>query len=252
VGRPAQFGAPTAIRPDRTPEATFAYAASGQRKGYWQRRSLFGDSRLAHAFENGLELGQVRRVVAPRRPHKTHASSNNGMGMGKISVQPQRMFAFDDTCAVRLVHASTRPNHTYGRAHGPGPRTRLGSASLRQPQGRHWISHKGICAFGHVCDRLPGSFDGPWCASIAGSIKSRLKPQSRESVRSSSAPARPAVAGDVRDQDRGKFAGSRHGTRPHAPCTIAQNPAGAAVERQWQLGSCPMPAACLVNFASAQ
>ena len=39
-----------------------------------------GDSGLAHAFENRLELGQIRRVVALRRP----GGSAAGDGVGRV------------------------------------------------------------------------------------------------------------------------------------------------------------------------
>src|SRR5271157_4561437 len=49
----------------------------GSRRG-GGRRSLFGDSGLAQALENGLELGQIRRVVAPRRPEGAGAGDGEG------------------------------------------------------------------------------------------------------------------------------------------------------------------------------
>ena len=50
----------------------------------------------------------------------------------------------------------------------------------------------------------------PRCASMAGSIRSLRSPRSRDSVRSSSVPGEPAVADDIRDQNRRDFPGSRH------------------------------------------
>ena len=43
-----------------------------------RRRSLLGNSRLAHAFENPLELGQVRQVVAHRGPGGAGAGDGEG------------------------------------------------------------------------------------------------------------------------------------------------------------------------------
>ena len=43
-----------------------------------ERRALFRDSGLAHAFENGLKLGQIRRVVAHRRPSGAGAGDGEG------------------------------------------------------------------------------------------------------------------------------------------------------------------------------
>src|SRR5208337_890654 len=49
----------------------------GSRRG-GGRRSLFGDSGLAQALENGLELGQIRRVVAPCSPGGAGAGDGEG------------------------------------------------------------------------------------------------------------------------------------------------------------------------------
>src|SRR5208283_4067932 len=49
----------------------------GSRRG-GGRRSLLGDPGLAHAFENGLELGQIRRVVAHPRPGGAGAGNGEG------------------------------------------------------------------------------------------------------------------------------------------------------------------------------
>ena len=50
------------------------------------QRSLFRDSGLPHAFENGLKLGQVCRVVAPCRPEGAGARD----GEGRIERQARR------------------------------------------------------------------------------------------------------------------------------------------------------------------
>jgi hypothetical protein len=39
---------------------------------------LFGDSGLPQAFDNGLKLGQIRRVVAHRRPDGAEAGDGEG------------------------------------------------------------------------------------------------------------------------------------------------------------------------------
>ena len=44
---------------------------------------MFGDSRLAQAFENGLKLGQIRRIVAPRRPE----GAGVGDGEGRVECE---------------------------------------------------------------------------------------------------------------------------------------------------------------------
>jgi hypothetical protein len=44
------------------------------------RRLLFGDYGLTHAFENRLKLGQICRVVAPRRP----GGADAGDGVGRV------------------------------------------------------------------------------------------------------------------------------------------------------------------------
>src|SRR5271165_5001541 len=49
----------------------------GSRRG-GGRRSLFGDSGLAHAFENGLKLGQIGRVIAHSRPKGAGAGDGEG------------------------------------------------------------------------------------------------------------------------------------------------------------------------------
>ena len=43
-----------------------------------RRRSSLRDAGLAHPFENGLNLGQIRRVVAPRRPGVAYAGDEVG------------------------------------------------------------------------------------------------------------------------------------------------------------------------------
>ena len=50
------------------------------------RRSLFGDAGLAHAVENGLEPGQVGRVVAPRRPGGAEAGDGEGRVEGEAGL----------------------------------------------------------------------------------------------------------------------------------------------------------------------
>src|SRR5271163_39289 len=45
------------------------------------RTTLLGDPGLAHAFENGLELGQIRRVVARSGPEGTDAGDSEGPGL---------------------------------------------------------------------------------------------------------------------------------------------------------------------------
>ena len=60
------------------------------------RRSLFGDPGLAQAFENGLKLGQIRRVVAHRRP--------GGAGAGDGEGRVERETGLD--CGMRLVKST--------------------------------------------------------------------------------------------------------------------------------------------------
>ena len=55
-----------------------------------------GSSGLAHAFENGLKLGQICRVVAPRRP----GGADAGDGVGRV----ERETGLD--CGMRLVKAT--------------------------------------------------------------------------------------------------------------------------------------------------
>ena len=42
------------------------------------RRSLFGHAGLAQALENGVRLGQIRRVVAHPRPGRAGAGDGEG------------------------------------------------------------------------------------------------------------------------------------------------------------------------------
>ena len=62
------------------------------------------------------------------------SNSDVGMGVGKISIQRQRMFTFGDALCRALGHIFRQTPSTYGRAHGPGPTTRLWSISLRPPR----------------------------------------------------------------------------------------------------------------------
>ena len=51
--------------------------------------------------------------------------SDSGMGVGKISIQRQRMFTFGDALRRALGEYLDMLPTTYGRAHGPGPTTGL-------------------------------------------------------------------------------------------------------------------------------
>ena len=66
------------------------------------------------------------------------AKSDKGMGAGKISIQRQRMFTFGDALCRALGEYLDKSQATDGRAHGPGPRTRLWSTLLRPPQRPPW------------------------------------------------------------------------------------------------------------------
>src|SRR5271157_575731 len=60
-----------------------AWMEAGERVSGWRgkdggRRSLLGDSGLAQAIENGLELGQICRVAAPVRPGGAGAGDREG------------------------------------------------------------------------------------------------------------------------------------------------------------------------------
>ena len=57
---------------------------------------MFGDSGLAQAFENGLKLGQVRRVVAHRRP----GGAGAGDGVGRVERET------GPDCGTRLVKST--------------------------------------------------------------------------------------------------------------------------------------------------
>jgi hypothetical protein len=60
---------------------------SGEDRGEaGERRSLFGDSGLAQAYENGLELGEIGRVVAHRRPGGAKASNGEGRNEGETDL----------------------------------------------------------------------------------------------------------------------------------------------------------------------
>ena len=59
------------------------------------------------------------------------AKPDSGMGVGEISIQRQRMFTFGDALRGALGVYVDISQASYGRAHGPGPRTRLWSTSLR-------------------------------------------------------------------------------------------------------------------------
>src|SRR5580704_14680284 len=52
---------------------------------FW-RRSLFRHSGLAHAFENRLELGEIRRVVAHRRPGGAEAGDGESRNEGETGL----------------------------------------------------------------------------------------------------------------------------------------------------------------------
>ena len=56
-------------------------------------RSLLGDAGFAQAFEERLKLGQIRRVVAHRRPERA--------GAGDVEVRVE--YAADPDCGTRLV-----------------------------------------------------------------------------------------------------------------------------------------------------
>src|SRR5271166_6159210 len=64
----------------------------GSRRG-GGRRSLLGQPGLAHAFEYGLKLGEIRRVVGNRRPE--------GAGAGDREVRVEREAGLDS--GMRLV-----------------------------------------------------------------------------------------------------------------------------------------------------
>ena len=57
---------------------------------------MFGDSGFAHAVENGLKLGQIRRVVALCRPGGSAAG--NGVGGIECETGPD--------CGTRFVKAA--------------------------------------------------------------------------------------------------------------------------------------------------
>ena len=83
------------------------------------RRLLFGDSGPAHAFEKGLKLGQIRRVVAHRRPIGAGARD----GEGRV----ERETGLD--CGMRLVK-STKLREGGGRQK---IRSRIISVGLDRP-----------------------------------------------------------------------------------------------------------------------
>ena len=61
-----------------------------------KHRSLFGNSGLAHGFENGFDRGQIRRIVAHRRP--------SGVGAGDGEGRVERETGLD--CGMRLVQST--------------------------------------------------------------------------------------------------------------------------------------------------
>ena len=61
--------------PDGLLGRTHSTATSGRADG---RRPLFGNSGPAQTLQNGLKLGQIRRVVAPRRPDGVGARDREG------------------------------------------------------------------------------------------------------------------------------------------------------------------------------
>src|SRR5271154_5307067 len=87
VGTPsARFG--------RIPDSAFGGSAASI---FW-RRSLFRNSGVAHAFENRLELGEIPRVVAHRRPGSVEAGdgeggveSETGLGCGTSLIKASKL-----------------------------------------------------------------------------------------------------------------------------------------------------------------
>jgi hypothetical protein len=76
-------------------------SVADQRRGWRRgrgRRSLFGDSGLAHGFENGFDRGQIRRIVAHRRPKGVGAG--NGEGRVERETGPDR--------GIRLVQSTNQ------------------------------------------------------------------------------------------------------------------------------------------------
>ena len=59
-------------------------------------RSLLGDPRFAHAVENALKLGEIRRIVAPRCP--------GGPGMGECVDRVKREARLD--CGTRVINST--------------------------------------------------------------------------------------------------------------------------------------------------
>ena len=82
-------------------------------------RSVFRNSGLAHAFEDGLKLGQIRRVVAHRRPSGAGARD----GEGRV----ERETGLD--CGMRIVK-STKLREGGGRQE---IRCRIISVGLDRP-----------------------------------------------------------------------------------------------------------------------
>ena len=81
---------------------------------------------------------------------KNLTQSDNGMGVGEISIQRQRMFTFGDAlCGAlgRYVDISQAP---YGRAHGRDRRQGFGQLRFGRSEGRHGIGHKRSAPASHV------------------------------------------------------------------------------------------------------
>src|SRR5271163_1514529 len=72
-------------------------SAARRRLSFW-RRLLFRNSGVAHAFENRLELGEIPRVVAHRRPGSVEAGdgeggveSETGLGCGTSLIKASKL-----------------------------------------------------------------------------------------------------------------------------------------------------------------
>ena len=96
---------------------------------------------------------------------KNLAKSYNGMGVGEISIQRQRMLAFGDALRGALgEHLDKSQEHMRARM-VRDRRQGLGQLRFGRGEGRPRIGHKGICAF----DGRPRAPDPTSASTLSGS-----------------------------------------------------------------------------------